>query len=143
MIKNNVIGLDLAKNIFHLVSFNAELKQIKKKVKRADLLSYIANLPVSIIGMEACGGSHYWAREIKKLGHEVVLLNARYVKGFVVGNKNDYNDAEAIWTATHRNRKDEQFRLRRLSSKIFKCCIDCVKVQWMNGRRWRIEFGVF
>ncbi|WP_347985910.1 IS110 family transposase [Methylomonas sp. AM2-LC] len=105
MIKNNVIGLDLAKNIFHLVSFNAELKQIKKKVKRADLLSYIANLPVSIIGMEACGGSHYWAREIKKLGHEVVLLNARYVKGFVVGNKNDYNDAEAIWTATHQPKR--------------------------------------
>jgi transposase len=105
MIKNNVIGLDLAKNIFHLVSFNAELKQIKKKVKRADLLSYIANLPVSIIGMEACGGSHYWAREFKKLGHEVVLLNARYVKGFVVGNKNDYNDAEAIWTAAQQPKR--------------------------------------
>ena len=96
----NVIGLDLAKNIFHLFSFNAEGKPLKKKVKRTELLAYIANTPVSLIGMEACGGSHYWAREFKKLGHEVVLLNARYVKAFVVGNKNDFNDAEAIYTAT-------------------------------------------
>ena len=101
----NVVGLDLAKNIFHLFSLNAEGKPIKKKVKRNELLAYIANLPISLIGMEACGGSHYWAREFKSLGHEVVLLNARYVKGFLVGNKNDYNDAEAIFTAVQQPRK--------------------------------------
>jgi transposase len=49
--------------------------------------------------MEACGGAHHWAREFAALGHEVVLLNARFVKAFVVGNKNDFNDAEAIFTA--------------------------------------------
>jgi transposase len=102
---NNVVGLDLAKNIFHLFSLNAEGKPMKRKLKRNELLPYIANLPVSLIGMEACGGSHHWAREFKKLGHEVVLLNARYVKAFVVGNKNDFNDAEAICTATRQPNK--------------------------------------
>ena len=102
---SNVVGLDLAKSIFHLFTLNAEGKPIKKKVKRNELLAYIANLPISLIGMEACGGSHYWAREFKSLGHEVVLLNARYVKGFLVGNKNDYNDAEAIFTAVQQPRK--------------------------------------
>jgi transposase len=68
-------------------------------------LSFIANIPASLIAMEACGGSHYWAREFGKFGHEVVLLNARFVKGFVVGNKNDFNDAEAIFTAATRPNK--------------------------------------
>lgn len=102
---SNVVGLDLAKNIFHLYILNGEGKALKKKLKRNGLLPYIANLPVSLIGMEACGGSHYWAREFRKLGHEVVLLNTRYVKAFVVGNKNDFNDAEAICTATRQPNK--------------------------------------
>jgi transposase len=55
--------------------------------------------------MEACGGAHYWARELTKLGHDVVLLNARYVKGFVVGNKTDFNDAQAIYEAVLRPNK--------------------------------------
>ena len=102
---SNVVGLDLAKNIFHLFSLDSDGKPIKKKLKRPALLAYIANLPVSLIGMEACGGSHYWAREFKKLGHEVVLLNARYVKAFVIGNKNDFNDAEGIFTAAQQPNK--------------------------------------
>ncbi|MDD5463187.1 MAG: transposase [Methylococcales bacterium] len=55
-----------------------------------------------MIGIEACGGAHHGARELIKPGHEVVLLNARYVKRFVVGNKNDFNDAQAIWDAVTR-----------------------------------------
>lgn len=102
---SNVVGLDIAKNIFHLYSLTAEGKPMKKKLKRHELLSYIANMPVSLIGMEACGGSHYWAREFKKLGHEAVLLNAQYVKSFVIRNKNDFNDAEAIHTAVTRPNK--------------------------------------
>jgi transposase len=102
---SNVLGIDLAKNIFHLFTLSTDGKALKKKVKRADLLPYIANLSPSLIGMEACGGSHYWAREFAKLGHEVVLLNARYVKAFVVGNKNDFNDAEAIYTAARQPNK--------------------------------------
>jgi transposase len=101
----NVIGLDISKNVFHLYSQTDNGTVVKKKLKRGELLAYIANVPVSLIGMEACGGAHYWAREFTKLGHEVVLLNARFVKGFVVGNKNDFNDAEAIFTAVTRPNK--------------------------------------
>jgi transposase len=102
---NSVVGLDIAKNIFHLYSLGADGKALKKKLKRAELLGYFANIPVSLIGIEACGGAHYWARELSKLGHDVVLLHARYVKGFVVGNKNDFNDAQAIHEAVLRPNK--------------------------------------
>nr|WP_305910170.1 IS110 family transposase [Methylomarinum sp. Ch1-1]MDP4520154.1 IS110 family transposase [Methylomarinum sp. Ch1-1] len=74
-------------------------KAKKKKLKRSELLAFVAQMPVSVIAMEACGGAHHWARAFQALGHEVVLLNTRFVKAFVVGNKNDYNDAEAIYTA--------------------------------------------
>ncbi|WP_445372072.1 IS110 family transposase [Methylomonas sp. HW2-6] len=102
---SNVVGLDTAKSIFHLYSQAANDRPVKKKLRRAEMLSYFANLPVSLIGLEACGGAHYWARELTKLGHEVVLLNAKFVKAFVVGNKNDFNDAEAIFTAVTRPNK--------------------------------------
>lgn len=87
---HNVVGLDIAKNIFHCYSLSAEGKAIRKKLKRAELLAFFANYPASLIGLEACGGAHHWGRELTKLGHQVVLLNARYVKNFVVGNKNDF-----------------------------------------------------
>jgi transposase len=103
----SVIGLDIAKNIFHLYTMDADGKSIKKKLKRAELLAFFANYPASTIGMEACGGAHHWARELAKLGHKVVLLNARYVKSFVVGNKNDFNDAQAIFDAVTRPNKRE------------------------------------
>jgi len=102
---SNVVGLDTAKSIFHVYSQAANEKPVKKKLKRAEMLPHFANLPPSLIGLEACGGAHYWARELVKLGHQVVLLNARFVKGFVVGNKNDFNDAEAIFTAVTRPNK--------------------------------------
>ena len=102
---NSVIGLDIAKHIFHLFIMLADGKTMKKKLKRSELLAFFANHPVSTIGIEACGSVHHWARELTKLGHEVILLNARYVKGFVVGNKNDFNDAAAICDAVSRPNK--------------------------------------
>lgn len=102
---HNVIGLDIAKNIFHLYSVNADNKAIKQKLKRAELLNFFANYQPSLIGIEACGGAHHWARELTKLGHQVVLLNAKYVKSFVVGNKTDFNDAQAIFDAVSRPNK--------------------------------------
>jgi transposase len=102
---NSVVGLDIAKNIFHLYSLGIDGKVIKKVLKRADLLAFFANYPASLIGIEACGGAHYWARELTKLGHQAVLLNAKYVKSFVVGNKNDFNDAQAIFDAVSRPNK--------------------------------------
>jgi transposase len=102
---HNAVGLDIAKNVFHFYSLGPDHKVIKKKLKRTELLSFFANYPPSTIGMEACGGAHHWARELIKLGHRVVLLNARYVKSFVVGNKNDFNDAQAIYDAVSRPNK--------------------------------------
>ena len=99
---DSVIGLDIAKNVFHLYSFGANNKPIKKKLKRVELLAFFANYQASLIGIEACGSAHHWARELTKLGHEVILLNARYVKSFVIGNKNDFNDAAGIFDAVTR-----------------------------------------
>jgi len=79
-----------------------EDKPIKKKLRRAELLAFFANYPTSLIGIEACGSAHHWARELTKLGHEVILLNTRFVKSFVIGNKNDFNDAAAIFDAVTR-----------------------------------------
>ena len=83
----NVIGLDIAKQIFHLVALDSTGKKVlKKTLKRAKLLAFFANLTPCIIGIEGCASSHHWAREITKLGHEVKLLPAQHVKPFVRGN---------------------------------------------------------
>ena len=94
------IGLDLAKNVFHVVGCDTHGKQVvKKMLRRSQLLAYVANLPPCIIGMEACSGAHYWARQFDALGHHSKLIPAQYVKAFLRGNKNDYNDALAITEA--------------------------------------------
>lgn len=101
--KITTIGIDIAKTVFHLFAMNGVGSLIKKKqLKRHQLLAYIANMEPCLIAMEACGGSNYWAREFKRLGHEVKLIAPQYVKPFVKGNKNDYNDAEAIAEAAQR-----------------------------------------
>jgi transposase len=95
---DNVVGLDIAKQVFHLFMMQ-DGKAVKKKLKRSELSAFVAQLEPSLIAMEACGGAHHWARTFQALGHEVMLLNARFVKAFVMGNKNDFNDAQAIYTA--------------------------------------------
>ncbi len=97
------LGMDMGKNTFHLVGVDeAGLPSVKKKLRRKQVLTYFANLPACLVAMEACGGSHYWAREIGKLGHEVKLISPQFVKPYVKGNKNDYNDAEGICEAAGR-----------------------------------------
>jgi len=97
------IGLDIAKSIFHLYAVNQVGRYIKKKqLKRHQLLKHLASLESCLVVMEACGGANYWAREIKALGHEVKLISPQYVKPYVKGNKNDYNDAQAIAEAAQR-----------------------------------------
>jgi len=97
------IGLDIAKTIFHLFAVNRTGKLVKKKqLKRKQVLAYMARLEPCLIVMEACGGANYWARELIALGHQVKLISPQYVKPFVKGNKNDYNDAEAIAEAAQR-----------------------------------------
>jgi transposase len=101
--KITTIGLDIAKSVFHFFAVNQMGRYVKKKqLKRAQLLSYFARLEPCLVAMEACGGANHWARALKELGHEVKLIAPQYVKPFVKGNKNDYNDAEAIAEAAQR-----------------------------------------
>jgi transposase len=97
------LGIDLGKNTFHLFGVDSAGKPVvRRRLRRKPLLAYLANLPRCLIGMEACGGSHYWARELGKLGHEVRLIAPQHVKPYVQGNKNDFNDAEGICEALSR-----------------------------------------
>ena len=101
--KITTIGLDIAKSVFHLYAVNKMGRYVKKKqLKRKQVLPYLARLEPCLIAMEACGGANYWARETEALGHEVKLIAPQYVKPYVKGNKNDYNDAEAIAEAAQR-----------------------------------------
>ncbi|PNU20651.1 IS110 family transposase [Geothermobacter hydrogeniphilus] len=97
------VGLDLAKSVFHVVCFNDHFKEVKKRMlRRNQVLQFFAQLPPSRVGMEACASSHYWGRELRALGHEVKLVPPQYVKPYLRGNKNDYNDARAIAEAATR-----------------------------------------
>ncbi len=99
----HTIGIDISKSVFHLIGTNRAGRVILRKVlKRSEVRHYLANLPSCLIGIEACGGSNYWARELQGLGHTVKLMDARYVKPYVKGNKNDFNDAEALAEAVRR-----------------------------------------
>ena len=101
--KATTIGLDLAKSTFHVVGLNQQQKLIgKKKLVRSKVLNYFANIPVCTVAMEACSSAHFWGREIERLGHKVKLIPPRYVKPYLQGQKNDYNDALAIAEASRR-----------------------------------------
>jgi transposase len=103
MAKITTIGLDLAKNVFHVMCCDKHGKVIKRKMlRRSGLLVWFANLPPCLIGMESCASAHYWARALKAQGHQVKLIPAQHVKPYVRGNKNDYNDALAIAEAVTR-----------------------------------------
>ncbi|MDD1633732.1 MAG: IS110 family transposase, partial [Methylococcaceae bacterium] len=97
------VGIDLAKQVFQLHGVDYQDKVVlRKQLRRNQLLSFFATLPPCLIGMEACGGAHHWARELQKLGHTVKLIAPQFVKPYVKSNKNDANDAEAICEAVGR-----------------------------------------
>lgn len=98
-----LVGIDIAKEVFQIHAVDKTGKMVlKKKVYRSDLGKTIANLPVCTIVMEACGGSHHWARRFQQLGHQVKLISPQFVKPFVKTNKNDAHDAQAITEAASR-----------------------------------------
>ena len=97
------IGLDIAKNVFHAHGADASGRALfSRKISRTKLLEFFAGQPQCLVAMEACGGAHHWARELRLLGHEVKLIPPAYVKPFVKRNKNDAVDAEAICEAAER-----------------------------------------
>ena len=97
------LGLDLAKHVFqvHCADRHGGVV-LRKKLRREQLRGSFAQLPRCRVAMEACGGAHYWAREIEHLGHEVKLIPPSYVKPFVKRQKNDMADAEAATRPTMR-----------------------------------------
>jgi transposase len=99
----NTVAIDLAKKVFHLVGVDTTGKILwRKRLTRHALMPCIAQLPPVRIGLEACGGAHYWARRFREHSHEVKLMAPQFVKPFVKSNKNDMRDAEAIAEAVTR-----------------------------------------
>jgi transposase len=97
------IGIDIGKDVFHLVGFGMNGKiAFRCKIKRLALVETFKKLPPSIVGMEACLSAHFVSRALRQLGHQPRIIPAIYVKPFVKGQKNDYNDAEAIAEAALR-----------------------------------------
>jgi len=97
------IGLDLAKSVFQVHGVDATGQVvIRRSLRRAQMLPFFTRLPSCLVGIEACGTSHYWARELIKLGHEVRLMPPAYVKPYVKRGKTDAADAEAVCEAVTR-----------------------------------------
>jgi transposase len=97
------LGIDIAKSVFQFHGVDADgAVVVQKKLRRAAVLDFLGKLEPCLIGIEACATSHYWAREIAALGHEVRLIPPAYVKPYVKCQKNDAADAEAICEAVTR-----------------------------------------
>ena len=143
------IGIDLGKTVFHLVGVNARGEVVvRKKCSRIQLLRFTSNLRECLIGMEACGGSHFLGRALREQGHDVRLMPAQYVKPYVKTNKNDYIDAEAIAEAVTRPtmrfvpiKTDDQLDLQSLHRVrerwVMRRTAVINQMRWHNGRSRR------
>jgi transposase len=101
--KITTLGIDLAKSVFQLHGVNVAGKvMLRREVRRAQLMKTIAQLEPCLIGIEACGGAHYWARRFAEFGHQVKMMSPQFVKPYRKSDKNDRNDAEAICEAVRR-----------------------------------------
>ena len=98
-----VIGIDIGKNSFHIVGHDERgAIVLRQKWSRGQVEARFANLPPCLIGMEACVGAHHLSRKLREFGHDARLMPAKYVRPFSKGQKNDFNDAEAIAEAVMR-----------------------------------------
>jgi transposase len=95
-------GLDVAKRVFQLYWVDRQTGEIcNRQMSRATLIAFLTKQPPGRVALEACGSGHFWARRLQALGHDVVLLHAKFIRPFVQTNKTDAADARAIWTAAH------------------------------------------
>ena len=100
MMKATTVGIDLAKKVFQIHGINNHGKIVlRKQLRRNGLAKFLANLEPCLIGMEACGSAHHWARKLGEFGHTVKLISPQFVKPYVKTNKHDIADAEAICEA--------------------------------------------
>jgi transposase len=97
-----MIGLDIAKSVFQVHGEDSGKIVLQKRLRRSQMVDFFAKLPPALVGIEACGSSHHWARTLRNLGHDVRLIPAAYVKAFVRRNKTDARDAAAICAALGR-----------------------------------------
>lgn len=103
------IGMDTSKRVFQLHGVDAEEGAVlRRKLRRGEVLRFFAKLPPTRVGMEACGGSHHWARELRALGHDVIVIPPQYVKPYVDRGKNDAADASAICEAMSRPKVEKR-----------------------------------
>ncbi len=99
----SIIGLDLAKSVFQVHGVDGSGRAVvRKALRRSQVVPFFSKFAPCVVGMEACGTSHHWARELSSLGHEVRLMPPAYVKPYVKRGKTDANDAEAICEAVTR-----------------------------------------
>ena len=97
------VGIDLAKNVFQVHGVDQRGKVVvRKRLRRQQVLTFFTQQPPCLVGMEACGGAHYWARRLQAQGHTVKLMAPQFVKPYVKANKTDAADAEAICEAVTR-----------------------------------------
>jgi len=143
------IAIDLATRVFQVHFVDPDTGIIHSKVlKRAQLIPFFANRPCSRVVMEACGSAHHWARQLAKLGHDVRLIAAQFVRPFVKSNKNDAADAAAIWEAAQRpgmrfvavKTEDQQamLALHRMRQQLVRFRV--MQVNQLRGLLY--EFGV-
>jgi transposase len=114
------IGLDIAKTVFQVHAIDAAGNIIiRRQLNRRYVLAFFQKLSPCVVGIEACGSSHYWSREIKALGHTVRLMPPAYVKPYVKRQKNDATDAEAICEAVRRpTRESRRSRVSNLFVRV-------------------------
>ena len=99
----STIGIDIAKSVFQVHGVDTDgAVVIRKRIGRTKILKFFTDLPPCLVGMEACATSHHWARELRRLGHDVWLMPPTYVKAYVRRSKNDAADAAAICEAVTR-----------------------------------------
>ena len=139
------VGLDLAKNVFQLHGADASGRAVlRRKLRRGQVLEVLAGLPRCTVAMEACGGAHFWGREIGKLGLEVRLIPPAYVKPLVRRQKNDAADAEAICEAAQRPNmrfvpvKSEE---KQGVAAVFRVRELMIRQRWRRLRRRRSIFA--
>ncbi len=136
MTKIITIGLDLAKNVFQIHGVDASgAVMLRRQLRRGGVEKFFAQLPACLVGMEACGSAHHWARVISRYGHEVKLMPPAYVKPYVKRNKNDGRDAEAICEAVTR----PSMRFVPVKSVEQQAALAVhVRVRcWSGSARWR------
>lgn len=149
MSNTTIIGIDTAKSVFYLHAMDSNGKQVfRKKLRRSQLLPFIAQHPPVTLAMEACGGNNYWARQFTQHHHQVKLIHAKHVKAYLHKNKNDYNDAEAIAEAASRS-KTKRVPHKNISQQEIQS-IHCLRESVMKNkvasanriRGLLLEFGI-